>query len=202
MSATNRGAVRVLRDQYPTPSWCVDVLLDYLHLDGGLWFDPCAGAGSIIQAVMRPDVVWHANDIEDFHPELRAYADPELRPFVKRIMVGDFLKMKRAPRSYDVILTNPPYSLAAEFVEHALSMARTVVMLLRLNFLESAKRETFFHEVGIPNVYVLPQRPSFSLNRQGKRGTDATAYAWMEWNMEWRSVGTVRRLRLREHQNG
>ena len=35
---------------------------------------------------------------------------------------------------FDLIFTNPPFSIAQEFIEKALGMAPTVIMLLRINF--------------------------------------------------------------------
>ena len=48
-------------------------------------------------------------------------------------------------------------------------------MLLRLNYLGSEKRAAFFQEVP-PDVYVLPNRPSFV-----RGGNDSCEYAWFAW---------------------
>jgi hypothetical protein len=48
-------------------------------------------------------------------------------------------------------------------------------MLLRLNFLGGAKR-TAFLRARPPDIYVLPNRPSFT-----GHGTDACEYAWFVW---------------------
>ena len=100
----------------------------------------------------------------------------------------------------DLIITNPPFSLAQEFVERALATRRmfameglsrlahglaqtsepktmpTVAMLLRLAFLESAKRAAF-HRRYPADVYVLSSRPSFT----GDGKSDSCAYAWFVW---------------------
>jgi hypothetical protein len=54
--------------------------------------------------------------------------------------VGDFLQRERAPNGTTVVVTNPPYKLAAQFAEHALALVPDVFLLLRLAFLESADR--------------------------------------------------------------
>jgi hypothetical protein len=41
-----------------------------------------------------------------------------------------------------MIVTNPPFKLAAQFVAHALSLCPRVAMLLRLSFLESGNEKT------------------------------------------------------------
>lgn len=61
---------------------------------------------------------------------------------------------------YDCIITNPPYSLAEEFLRKSLEIAPVVCFLLRLNFLGSQKRAAFLSK-NPPDVYVLSERPSF-----------------------------------------
>lgn len=172
MSATNRGAVRNEADFYPTPAWCVDRLLERCQPEPGNWLEPAIGGGDIVNAVRKWDelngIIWHGIDIN--------LAD---RSFAWVERGVDFLKW-RAPGHFETIITNPPYSLAAEFVSKSLPIADWVVMLLRLNFLGSAKRRTLFANE-MPDIYVLPNRPSFT----GK-GTDATEYAWFVWGPERR----------------
>ncbi len=159
MSATNRGAVRRPDDFYETPSWCVERLLERLELPGGEWLEPASGGRAIVNAVnhVRDDVSWTTTDLREGL---------------------DFLQTEKWWTRFAVAITNPPYSLAMEFVEHALPIADYVVMLLRLNFLGSEKRGVFMRREA-PDVYVLPNRPSFTGG-----GTDATEYCWMVWTPE------------------
>ncbi len=87
--------------------------------------------------------------------------------------------MEWRPRSkFDLVVTNPPFTLAMEFVQAALkvlSPSGTCAMLLRLNWLASMKRAEFLSR-HCPDVYVLPRRPSFTGG-----GTDATDYGWFLW---------------------
>jgi hypothetical protein len=81
---------------------------------------------------------------------------------------------------YKTIITNPPYSIAQEFIEKCFEIANQeteIIMLLRLAFLESKKRYEFWQKHPVNELYILSERPSFT----GK-GTDATAYAWFVWN--------------------
>ena len=78
-----------------------------------------------------------------------------------------------------MIITNPPYWLAFDFVLASLSRARFVAMLLRLNFLSSESRSALMR-VDAPDVYVLPNRPSFVASGQ----TDSIEYAWFVWPEE------------------
>jgi len=184
MSSTSRGAPRARLDTYPTPSWCVDVLFEDLHLPGGRWIEPAVGDGGLIEATQRhrADVQWLGVEVDAHRP---------LRPAAAHVAVvrADFLAWDPGPRRFDVALTNPPFSLARPFVEHARGMADHVVMLLRLNFLASAGRAPWMRQ-DAPDVYVLPNRPSFT----GK-GTDSIDYAWFHWGPQVRSQGALRVLR-------
>jgi hypothetical protein len=77
-----------------------------------------------------------------------------------------------------VVITNPPYETAMDFIEHTLEVIPNahVAMLLRVNFAASAKRARIMR-MFTPDVDVLPNRPSFS--RSGT--TDATEYGWFSW---------------------
>ena len=193
MSATGRSDVRRGDDFYATPQWCVHRLLEALPLHDGAWLEPCAGDGAIIRAVRTSgaDPTWTAY-------EIRPEAEPELRrlPGLGKLRCGsrgNFLvavaERNRDERAFDVVLTNPPFSSAMEFIEACLPLASTVCMLLRLNFLASERRAAFMRATP-PDVYVLPNRPSFTGG-----GTDATEYCWAVWPPErQRSAGSLRVL--------
>lgn len=175
MSSTNRGGARIDHDFYATPAWCVHRLLEVCPLPGGHWLEPAAGEGAIVEAIneVRHDVKWWANE-----------------PHQALVLKGrdcatvtdlDFRAITLA-HTWDVIATNPPFALAQEFVEHALSLRpRFVVMLLRLNFLGGSARGAWLRD-NTPDVYVLPNRPSF--RDDGK--TDSCDYAWFVWRSEAR----------------
>lgn len=185
MSATNRGSERVESDYYPTPAWCVHRLLDEVRLPSGAWLEPCAGDGAIIRAsrCVLTGAQWAAMELRE---EMRAPLSG-LCPTT----IGDFLASDLGAARYDVILTNPPYSLAMEFVQKSLAVSRVTAMLLRLNFLGSQERAAFFR-AHPPSVYVMPNRPSFVGGR-----TDACEYAWFVWGLhptpEIRVLGTTPR---------
>lgn len=172
MSATGRSAVRDPSDYYATPAWCCKRLLEAVDLPGGLWLEPCAGEGAIIRSVadVRQDVRWHA-------VEYREECIPILDAIPGCAAVSGAFQRKNGLGPYAVVLTNPPYRSALEFVQLALRFAPIVVMLLRLNWLASAEREPWMR-THTPSVLVLPDRPSFI----GKGG-DATDYAWLAWGL-------------------
>lgn len=193
MSATGRkkktGETTERReaDFYPTPAWCVTRLLQHVELPGGEWLEPSAGDGAIIRATLsaRRDVEWTAVEIRETAAQLLASG---ARAFEQ----ANFLDWGRdyPLPPYAVALGNPPFASAAHFILAALGQAEQVVMLLRLNFLGSSNdRRHLFEEAGMPDVYVLPERPSFT-----GEGTDACEYAWMRWVRGKRQKSEVRIL--------
>jgi len=140
---------------------------------GGCWMDPCAGEGAIIKAArqVEPDTKWRAL-------ELRSECEEALSAIPNcTVSIGDFRSEELPPANQvDVILMNPPYRLAHEFIIQSMKIAPHVVALLRLNFLGSDLRAEWL-SMWMPDVRVLPNRPKF---RSGP-GTDSIEYAWMSW---------------------
>lgn len=173
MSATGRGAIRHKHDEYVTPDWSIERLLErYTPAGPGtVWFDPCASRGELIataQKLCPAGVRWIANEL-----------NPECAEALTSVCgqgacgIGDFLAMPPpAAPIVDVILTNPPYSKAEEFVEQSLRFARISVMLLRLNFLGGRDRLPFTQRTK-PGILTLPNRPSFN-----GWGSDSCEYGW------------------------
>lgn len=152
MSATNRGANRSIQDFYPTPKSAIHVILERIKLDQVTSScEPCRGDDAIFK----------------FLPGNRSWAE-----LSKGI---DYLS---CPMLFvELIMTNPPFSLALEFLEKSLTHGLTIVYLLRLNFLGTKKRKPFFQKNPPTHLYILSQRPSFT-----GHGTDATEYAWFVWD--------------------
>jgi len=166
MSSTGRGADRIADDVYPTPAWTVARLLEgFPDLPGGLWLEPCVGAGSIVRAVreLRDDVRFHGIDVRNVEQEALAAGCERFwqGSFLDSALDGgrDHYEILRARPA--VIVTNPPYTRALEVVQRAMEIGAEVVMLLRLNFLGSGDRSKWLRQHP-PDIGVLPNRPSFA----------------------------------------
>jgi hypothetical protein len=92
----------------------------------------------------------------------------------------------------DHIVTNPPYSLAREFVDHALKVTHgKVAMLLKLNFLEGQKRAKWFPTTPLRNVHVFSRRVSFARGDGEDGGAGLLAYAWFVWERNYKGKPTI-----------
>ena len=191
MSAAGRGAIRVEHDFYATPAWCIEAIAGRIHwADVHVAGEPARGDGAVIKA-LEPWYrgQWRCHEIREG---------------------WDYLKSE--PYPVDLVITNPPYNLAFDFLKTSLRDARCVVYLLRINFLGSAKRREFLQANRPTHLYTLSERPSFvdvcagikePVKRKGcgsafhkdarikicpdcggrvKAGTDATEYAWICWD--------------------
>ena len=110
-------------DLYETPAVAVEALLRAETLPHHIW-EPCCGNGALVD-VLRA----HGHEVT---------ATDLLRDRI------DFLMEWRAPSGADAIVSNPPYTLAAQFVRHGLVLVPKVVMLVRLNFYEAQTRADIF----------------------------------------------------------
>lgn len=199
MSSTKRGGKRSPADNYPTPRWSVDRLLEEVKLPGGRWFEPGCGDGDIIQAVWnhRSDVGFTGVDKRNtkFLQAPSVITWPQESYFAQ----GDLLKLEGKAHKlvmggpvFDVSIGNPAFRIAPQVIELCLARSRYVALLLRLNYVGSDGRSDFMHTL-MPDVYVLPNRPSFKRNKK----TDSIEYAWMVWgplDVRFRNEGKMKVL--------
>lgn len=155
VSATKRGGERREQDFYPTPKSAILPLFDRIRWDPpGTFFEPCIGSGAITRHVPKN---WQLGWCEITEGTDYLTHDVGYRP--------------------DLIITNPPYSLALEFLKKSLGESETVAYLLRLNFLESKKRKAFWTENPPTHLFTLTERPKFINGR-----SDACGYGWFVWD--------------------
>ena len=93
------------------------------------------------------------------------------------------------------IITNPPYKLQSEFVEHAMTILRDqgkLALLLKIQFLESAKREKLFKIYPPKRIHVFSKRARTAKNGDFESvGSALTCYAWFVWEKGFAGKPTV-----------
>ena len=208
MSSTNRGGKRNDHDYYCTPvrfiraflqEWLTDDPEANACFKSGAVLDPCAGGNAQAvrwkngeQMVMVPPTpMSYPAAIEGlgFKPYLFTN---DIRADSPAGNHYDFLTWE-LPFAPDVVITNPPFFLAMEVIERALSVVKPggyVVMLLRLNFYGSAKRFPFMRANAPQRAYVHHERMGFTPG--GK--TDSIEYQHAVWRRGYATLSTVLRV--------
>lgn len=185
MSSTNRGAKRKEKDAYPTPSWCTELICNEIAWsECGYFLEPCVGDGAISSVVS-------------------AHLGGRNRMFFDWCEISqgrDFLTWDFGGRRFDFILTNPPFSIAQEFIERSLSISNCVIMLLPLGFYGSEGRHEWWTQHEPTAQFILSKRPMFSKNKDGKWGTDSETYAWLVWDSTGRQKRGIFHLCPTEEQ--
>jgi 16S rRNA G1207 methylase RsmC len=173
-------------DFYVTPEYCTEAIIPHLKKPKIL-LEPACGDGAMTKIFKKhwPDVKIYGFELNQERAKL---ADIEL--LGDNFLTKESLEIgkKLAP---DLIITNPPFKHALEFVQQSLKMVAPdgkVIMLLRLNWLGSQKRAEFLKH-NTPSVYVLPKRPRFTGNG------DSCEYGWLSFSNQ---IPTVKILEISE----
>jgi hypothetical protein len=162
-SLVGTSAGRPENDFYPTPSDAVDALLKHEKFEGVIW-EPACGDGAICKVLESHGYEVLATDLID-----RGWGQGD----------HDFLTSDLKAEN---IVTNPPFTMAEQFVR--LSLQRTtgkVVMLCKLQFLEGAKRKIMFEETPLARVYVFSKRLTMTRNGEKMKNSGMIAFCWLVW---------------------
>lgn len=161
-------------DFYPTPGYVTrgfldDIFARTMRPAPAKILEPCAGDGAMVHELRR---TWPSAQLDafDVQPQDQGREGIEQRAFW----------FDEEPGGYDLVFTNPPFSLALQFAQYCLAKRNhggTVVLLLPMAFWES--RERFeFNRMNMPHhVYPLHERISFT--KDGK--TDSRQCGWFVW---------------------
>lgn len=170
---------RAEHDYYATPPEAVEALLSREHFSFYVW-EPACGGGHISEVLKKHGHNVLSSDLVD-----RGYGE-----------TADFLKTSVCPRNERDIVTNPPYSLAKEFAEHALDISENgvkVAMFLKLTFLEGAKRKSLFDKYPPKKIYVFRSRVDCWKNGiEPEKASKAVCYAWFVWEKGFLGSPTIK----------
>lgn len=187
---------RVENDYYATPFNATEALLNALNesgetLSSDTILEPSAGEGHIVKV------------LKDFYPYNEIVAnDIAYRGSRLGIDVNggiDFLNYE-PHRKYDTIITNPPFALAQEFIEKALTLTnRRVIMFAKIQLLEGDKRRKMFDNSPLKYVYVFskrinPLRNGEATDENGKPWASTMCFAWFVWDLEYEGEPIIRWL--------
>lgn len=153
-------------DFYSSPHKATKEIIPYLDPTKIYW-EPCVGIGGIAIPLMEAGLTVKMSDVYDYG--------------LKNTKVLDFSKTKKALG--DIIITNPPYNRADEFIQRALALnVDEVWMLLRLGFLTGIERAALFEDPRYFGCYVFRGRLGFHIKPdQSDHPRTGVDYAWYRW---------------------
>lgn len=176
---------RVKDDYYATPPQSTQALLDVLELKGTI-LEPACGEGHISEVLKKnyPGSEIVSTDLVD-----RGYG------------VGgiDFLE-KEYNRTFDNVITNPPFEYMREFVEKSLEISTDkVIMFGKIQFLEGQRRKELLKNSPLKYVYVFstrqnPMRNGSPVDENGKKWSSTMCFAWYVWEQGYQGEPTIRWL--------
>ena len=175
---------REVNDFYATPPIATKMLCELETFSKNI-LEPCCGQGHIAKVLQEQGYNVEAMDLID-------------RGFGKGGV--DFLQYNEVVDA-DCI-TNPPYCLAAEFVEHAMDIitdGHKVAMFMKLTFLEGQGRRELFKKYPPKTIYVSVSRlgcaknGEFKVDKNGNLKADsAVAYCWYIWEKGFHGDPTLK----------
>lgn len=174
IAGTSQSRSRAEHDYYATPYESTRALLDVEKFEGD-FIEPCVGAGHIAEVIKEyyPNSKIIGLDIVD-----RGYENTIISNYFDYSFDGDFN-----------IVTNPPYNLAQEFLEHSMEQVKEgkkVAMFLKIQFLEGVKRKELFKKYPPKIIHVFskrqnPLRNGEEFDENGKRWSSTMCFAWFVW---------------------
>ena len=109
--------------------------------------------------------------------------------------VKDFLSTTKEDLQFSPdIITNPPFSMATEFAEHALDISMDsvkVAMLLKIQFLETKKRYELFQKYPPKKIHVFVSRINCGKNGVFGKEASAVCYAWFVWEKGYKGLPQI-----------
>lgn len=156
-------------DWYPTGPWMVEQMLQRVPVAGSV-LECCSGADDITNVLRaHPGVTSVAtNDVDPSRPSDTHHDARTPSPFLREPATG---------KTYDWVVTNPPFNQAIEILKAAHASGANCAFLLRLSFLEPVQDRGPWLSENPPDEMLVMPRYSFT----GDGNTDSVTCAWMIW---------------------
>lgn len=166
---------REINDYYATSPKAAELLLEIENFDQNI-LEPSCGEGHLSKVFVERGFNVTSSDLID-----RGYGS-----------VADFFTILDFKGD---IITNPPYSMAQDFIEHSLNIIpkwNKVAMFLKVQFMEGKARKKMFEENPPHTIWISSSRINCAKNGNfdGLResGGSAVAYGWYIWVKGWKGT--------------
>lgn len=173
---------RAGNDFYATPIPATISLLAREEFTGRI-LEPACGQGHIIKAIKQ----WNpAADVCGIDIVRRADIFD-----LGSMGEGDFLSFGFREGEYENVITNPPFSLAQQFIEKALYVAsEKIAIFCKIQLLEGQSRRKMFENTNLKTVYVFSKRVSplndgRETDERGRPWASTMCFAWFVWDKRY-----------------
>ena len=151
-----------------TPSYVTESLLDNEKFEGSV-LEPCCGKGAISEVFKKRGYIVESSDLIDY-----GYGE-----------VRDLFSLNK---EYDNIITNPPFALKIDMIEHLLKLTKKKLVLLWYaknigNLIESKRSK------GLKNIYVFKRRIEWQETKIG------WLFAWYVWEKGYEGNVNIKFIR-------
>lgn len=186
LAGGNSASKRQEHDFYATAPETTKLFLDRFLKDGGdlgndIWECACGeGHISIVLKEYFPQRNIRSTDLID-----RGFGTGGV----------DFLT---AENKADTIITNPPFSLMNEFIEHGLKLCnKSLILFGKIQTLEGMERVSLLKKSPLQYVYVYTKRQATwkngePLDSNGKHWATTMCTAWFVWNKQYTGEPVLR----------
>jgi hypothetical protein len=185
-TAGNHAGPRSKRgfEQYPTPPCTTEALLRKERLPKHV-LKPCEGIERAISHVLEV----HGHIVTGYDLARDG---------------TDFLKITQLQPDIGAAITNPPFSLAAAIVRHALTLVPKVIVLERIQWLESEERADLFDSGTLARVHVFRNRVPrmHKIDWAGKRSSPVMCLAWYTFEANHKGPPSLHWIRGRAARGG
>lgn len=148
------------RDKMFTPYYGVEPLLPYLRLDQTIW-EPAAGEGHMVQALMQSGFVVTASELDD----------------------GQDYFTYEPTEPWDIQVSNPPYSIKYKWLARAYSLGKPFALLMPADTLQAATAQRLFRQYGY-QMLLPDKRIDYKTPHKGWDSSAQFTSAWFCWQME------------------
>lgn len=150
------------KNNYETPSHIAAAMCKLILPTDKRILEPCAGTGQILKAIIqRADLANNILSIE--YCEIKQERSDKLPMWIPQLGV-DFFNVEDVEH-YDLIITNPPFDYALEFIEKSLTLLNDdphsrLIYLLPIDTFSSKSRAKYFQllDCHISNISIIPGR--------------------------------------------
>jgi len=162
----NKGYNTGTYDLCQTPPYALEPLYPYLVYHNPIW-ECAAGKGILSRALADHGYSVIATDIEPSGD----------------VSYSDFFSGGLFYSNPNTIVTNPPYSLKYEWLEHCYDLGNPFALLMPVEMIGVKKAQDLFKKYGIEIIFMSPRVDFYMPNKGWTGGGAQFPTAWYTWKL-------------------